>query len=471
MNKRNFINGTRCNTNRQSSINLAKFYRIINNLQRRIFVAKQQGHFRKMRKLQKLLLTAHSNRLLAVYRVCNIHAGKLDPSFNCTNSIERVVPSHTFIQLNLLLKKLKEIHLNQWKPTFNKIIYSSKSSSTRSIEFGDLTVVTDQALQTIVKTALEAECKPIFKKSCYKLTKEQSVKEQSVHDAIQYTRTMYESNTRSIKNWVVKVSIKKCFELISQDFLTKFLHSFPAKRIIHSWLNIVIDNFSLVKTQNNMIKILFATIVFNHIKNVLNISNNKREKIKDKNTIVHYRNEFIVTCKTKEDALQIRGELYLLLNSGGLDSHSIVCDIYHITEGFNFLGFNIRLYRNRGQEKLIIKPSKESVLKLKNKLKKIWIESNGSSVDKIIKNFNPIISKWTNYFKIGNSSKIFKMLDHFMYCRQRRFTRRAHSNKSYKWIQQRYWRLLYLRNKYKWVFGCKETGAYMSKFTWTKNSN
>lgn len=455
MNKKDFINGTRCNTNRQSSINLAKFYRIIHNLQRRIFVAKQQGRFRIMRKLQKLLLTAHSNRLLAIHQVCKIHAGKSNPGIS--NLLFLVHSEQLF-----LVKKLQEIHLNKWKPTLNKIVYSSKSN--RKLRARDITIVIDQVLQTIVKTALEPEWKAIFQKSCYKLSKEPFV-----HDVIQYINNLY--NTRSIKNWIVKVNIKKYFDSISQDFLTKFLHSFPAKRIIQSWFNVRVGNFSLVKTQDNIIKILLANIILKNIKTALNISNNKREKITEKNTIVHYGNEFIVTCKTEEDALKIREKLNLLLSSSGLDIENI--KIRHITEGFNFLGFNIRLYTKKkyGKQKLIIKPSKESVLKFKKKLRKMWMESNGSPVGKIITNLNPVIRRWANYFKIGHSSKIFKYLDHFMYCRQLRFTRRAHSRKSSKWIQQRYWRLLYLRHKYKRVFGCKETGDYMLKFQWTKNKN
>nr|YP_002000399.1 putative reverse transcriptase [Oedogonium cardiacum]ABU88187.1 putative reverse transcriptase [Oedogonium cardiacum]ACC97272.1 putative reverse transcriptase [Oedogonium cardiacum] len=458
MNKMIFINGTRYNTNKQSSINYAKFYRIINNLQRRIFVAKQQGRFRIMRKLQKLLLTAHSNRLLAVHQVCKLYAGNTyTPTTERVSHFLFLAPSKQLF----LVKKLKEIHLNKWKPTFNtRTLYESKSN--RKLRARDITVVTDQALQRIVKTALEPEWGAIFQKYCYKLPKEQSV-----HDVIQYTRTLYE-NTRSIKNWIVKVNIKRCFDSISQDFLTKLLHSFPAKRIMKSWFNVEVGNFSLIKTQDthSIVSVLFGNIISNHIKKTLNIFNNKRGNIKEKNRIVHYKNEFIVICKTEEDALKIREGVHLLLHSGGLDIGSI--QISHITEGFNFLGFNIRLYNRK--QKLIIKPSKESVLKLKKKLKKMWIKSNGSPIAKIIKNFNLIIRRWADYFKIGNSSKIFKLLDYFMYRRQLRFTRRTHSKKSCKWIQQRYWSLLYLKHMYNCmkVFGCKETGAYMLKFTWTK---
>ena len=440
MKKIDFINGTRYNTKKQSSINLTKYNRIIHNLKRRIFLSKQQGRFRKMRKLQKLLLTAHSNRLLAVKQVCQI---------NTSNSNTRLSNCLFFVpseQLSNLLNKNK-IDFNKWKSTY---FFFDK---TVNLKTRDLAIITNQALQEIIKTALEPEWEPILQQSFYK--------EQSPHNVIKNIKNLYDSNL--IKNWIVKVNIKRCFDSISHEVLTKLLYAFPAKRFIQSFLNS--GNFSLVKKQNNIFKVLIKNIVLHDIKKVLRISNDNREK--DKKTIIHYSNEFLVACKTKEDALKIKEEINLWLHSHNLLTSDST--IQHIREGFNFLGFNIRLYDNKkcGKRRLIIQPSKDSILQIKNKLKRIWIESNGFPIGKIIKKFNPIIRKWANYFKKGNPSKIFKLLDSFMYFRQLRFVKRAHSRKSWKWIQQRYWRLLSLKNKNKCVFGCKETGYYMLKFSWT----
>ena len=40
------------------------------------------------------------------------------------------------------------------------------------------------------------------------------------------------------------------------------------------------------------------------------------------------------------------------------------------------------------------------------------------------------------------------------------------ANKSNKWRKRKYWGKLNLSRKDKWVFGDKETGAYMLKFSW-----
>jgi RNA-directed DNA polymerase len=442
MNNLNFINGTRCNT----KIKLAKYNRIINNLKRRIFVAKQQGRFRIMRKLQNLLIKAHSNRVLAAKKVYQIS----------DSNIVFLSEHSNFI------KKLKEINLNKWKPRVKQLLCTPKLDNNFIVH--NIDVLTDRALQIIIKNALEPEWEAICQKSFF-----QFKKEQSPHDVIQYINYLY--NTRSIKKWIVRVKVKNRFDFISKKFLDKLLHSFPAKKTLQLWLNVKSNgNYNLdVNKQDNILNRMLANIIFYDIKKSFNILNTKEMKMNKKNPIINYNNDFIISCKTKEDALRIRKEISLLLNSYGLLINNI--EIQHIKEGFNFLGFNIRLYNNNkyGNHKLIIQPSKDSVFKIKQKLKEIWMKANGFSIRKIIKNFNPIILRWAHYFKIGKSSKILKLLDLFMYRRQLRFTKKAHPRKSVKWVEQRYWRLLSLGQKTRLVFGCKETGAYMLKFSWIKN--
>lgn len=51
--------------------------------------------------------------------------------------------------------------------------------------------------------------------------------------------------------------------------------------------------------------------------------------------------------------------------------------IIHLTEGFDFLGFTIRQYRNqhtRSGYKLLITPSKASVLRIRSHLRGAWRE-------------------------------------------------------------------------------------------------
>jgi hypothetical protein len=89
-------------------------------------------------------------------------------------------------------------------------------------------------------------------------------------------------------------------------------------------------------------------------------------------------------CETKEDAEQVQGILTDWLNERGLTLSQEKTRIVHLTEGFEFLGFNIRHYpaplTSRTGWKLLIKPSKESVQEVQKKLKVLWAKVQGTNV-------------------------------------------------------------------------------------------
>lgn len=107
--------------------------------------------------------------------------------------------------------------------------------------------------------------------------------------------------------------------------------------------------------------------------------------------------------------------------------------IVHLTEGFDFLGFNIRHYpapkTARSGYKLLIKPSKESVSKFKERVRHEWMNLKGHNVMEILKRLNPIVRGWANYFRIGVSKHTFETLDRWMLTRCARHIRSNHSRK------------------------------------------
>jgi RNA-directed DNA polymerase len=117
--------------------------------------------------------------------------------------------------------------------------------------------------------------------------------------------------------------------------------------------------------------------------------------------------------------------------------------IVHLTEEFDFLGFNIRHYpapqTSRTGWKLLIKPSKESVQEVREKIKKLWDKAQGSNAQAVLSKLNPIIRGWANYFRTAVAKEIFSGLDRWMFYKADRYTRRSHPKKSKDWRQQRYW--------------------------------
>src|ERR1700682_4906574 len=86
-----------------------------------------------------------------------------------------------------------------------------------------------------------------------------------------------------------------------------------------------------------------------------------------KRAVVRYADDFVVFCETEEDALEVKDRILpVWLAERGLALSPEKTRIVHLTEGFDFLSFNIRHdatpLTTRTGWKLLIKPSKKEVV-------------------------------------------------------------------------------------------------------------
>lgn len=81
--------------------------------------------------------------------------------------------------------------------------------------------------------------------------------------------------------------------------------------------------------------------------------------------------------------------------------------ITHIDQGFDFLGHNIRKYK----EKLLIKPSKDSVKTFLAHIRDIIARAKATSAKDLINILNPKIRGWTNYYRHAVSKAVFSKVD------------------------------------------------------------
>jgi len=152
----------------------------------------------------------------------------------------------------------------------------------------------------------------------------------------------------------------------------------------------------------------------------------------------------------------------------GLEFSSQKTQIVHITDGFNFLGFNIRQYQSPTKTgwKLLIKPSKDSVNKIRERLRKEWNALKGKRVEQVIKVLNPIIRGQAHYYRSAVASQTFNQLDHYLFSKQFRWAKWNHPQQSKSWRQKKYWGMLNPNRLDHWVFGTKKAGEYLFKYSW-----
>jgi RNA-directed DNA polymerase len=70
--------------------------------------------------------------------------------------------------------------------------------------------------------------------------------------------------------------------------------------------------------------------------------------------------------------------------------------------------------------------------------------------------------------RIGVSSQVYSALDDYMWKLLYKWAKRTHPNKSRRWRMDRYFGRFNRSRNNRWVFGDKDTGAYLPKFAWTK---
>ena len=73
----------------------------------------------------------------------------------------------------------------------------------------------------------------------------------------------------------------------------------------------------------------------------------------------------------------------------------------------------------------------------------------------MIRELNPIIRGWANFYKTVCSKETYSYCDYILYQQIKRWAQRRHPNKSKSWVADRYWHSQSNRN---WVFGVKKKG-------------
>ena len=441
------------------SIDWQKTNRVVKNLRQRIFKATCSENWKTVRNLQRLLMKSHSNLLLAVRRCTQLNQGKKTPGIDGLVVLD---PKGRGILVDTLNKFIP------WKPIPTKRVYIPKANGKKR-PLGIPSLI-DRCLQAIVKNALEPCWEAQFERSSYGFRPGRST-----HDAIEKIFRGIRPNGR--KKWVVDADIKGCFDNIDHDFLIKTIGNFPARKLIHQWLKagyVEENTFNRTEAgtpQGGLISPLLANIALHGMEQALGIRYDRRGQIMGNRIVIRYADDFVCLCETQEDARVVINHLNQWLKTRGLKLNEEKTKIVHITEGFDFLGFNVRHYEDRSSKsgyKLLIKPNKQAVKDIKLKIKQVWLKHQACNVKTIIAKLNPIIRGWANYYKVGVSRKVFESLDAWMHKRARRYAKRMHPKKNETWRKERYFGRFNLKRNDKWVFGDFSSGIHLLKFSWFK---
>ncbi|WP_328541145.1 hypothetical protein OHT17_51150 [Streptomyces sp. NBC_00371] len=154
-------------------------------------------------------------------------------------------------------------------------------------------------------------------------------------------------------------------------------------------------------------------------------------------------------CTSKEEAETVKSRLDNWLEPRGLRFNEEKTRILHLSEGFDFLGFNVR----RHGDSLIITPSKDAVKRIRNRLRSEMQALLGQSITVVLRRLSPIVRGWSAYYRTVISSKTFSALDSYVWTLTYKWAKRSHPKKSKHWIISKYFGRLNRSKNNNWVFG------------------
>ena len=400
--------------------------KMVYRLQTRIFKAKRRGDIKQVHRLQKLLMKSRSAKLLAVRRVTQDNAGKKTAGVDGVKSLR---PKQR-------LELADNLHLtDKSRPTRRVMIPKPGTAEKRPL---GIPCLIERARQTLVKLALEPEWEAVFEPNTYGFRTGRGA-----HDAIQ---AIFSSVAQKSK-YVLDADIAKCFDKIDQKALLTKLNTFPTlTRQVKAWLKsgVVLDGQLFPTTegvpQGGSVSPLLALVALHGLETAIG------ERVHtDRSTIpirvCFYADDFVILHPSLSVILQCKSVVEDWLKGMSLElkpsktriSHTLTP--YEGNVGFDFLGFNIRQYpvgkhqsgQNRYGKKLgfkaLIQPSKSKVALHTQKIRDTIDALKTAPQAALIKQLNPIIRGWCNYYSRVCSKQTFSSCDYVMWSQLRAWAR------------------------------------------------
>lgn len=426
----------------------------------RIFAASQAGDLKTVRNLQKLMLRSRSNALLSVRRVAQENAGRKTPGIDGRTAL---LPS-----LKADLADQVQRRRTTWRPRPVRRVFIPKANGKKR-GLG-IPVLMDRALQAVAVNALEPEWEARFEARTYGFRPGRGC--QDAIASIFWTMP----NSRVKRRWVLDADLTAAFDRADHARILDQLGTFPARGMVAGWLKAgVVDQGRLTPTdrgtpQGGVISPLIFNIALHGMAAAAGTRwewNPRREceaSVPGTPVVVVYADDLVTLCDSRDQALAVKSRLTPWLAQRGLAFNEDKTRIVHISEGFNFLGFSVRRYG----EKLLTKPSKDAVKRIKARLAAEIRALRGANAAAVLHAINPIVRGWAAYYRGAASKATFTALDNYLWRLLYKWACCRHPGKPKRWITQRYFGQFHATRQDKWVFGDRETGAYLQKFAWTR---
>lgn len=433
----------------------------VRRLRQRIFKAAQEKDPATVRNLQKLMLRSWSNTLISVRQATQRNAGRK------TAGIDGQVALTSQARMELAVQVHRDA--SSWRPRAVKRVYIPKAGNRAKLRPLGIPVIADRCHQGRVRAALEPEWEARFETKSYGFRPGRSC-----HDAISAIYIVCRGSLAK-RVWALDADLAAAFDKIDHSRLLEALGSFPARDMVRDWLKAGVfetgKGFAPTDEgtpQGGVISPLLLNVALHGLEQAAGVryrttGNHAGETVPGSPLVVRYADDLVALCHSRQQAEQVKAKLAEWLTPRGLSFNEGKTRIVELATGFDFLGFNVRRY----DQKLLIKPSKAAIQRIRERLRVEMRTLRGSNAAAVIAALNPVIKGWAAYYRGVVSKKTFSALDDYLWKLTYKWAIHSHANKPKRWVVARYFGKFNKFRNDRWVFGDAASGVHLAGFAWT----
>jgi len=256
--------------------------------------------------------------------------------------------------------------------------------------------------------------------------------------------------------WVLEADIRDYFGSIAHDKLMKLVGERVSDcrmlKLLRQWLQAGVMEEGAVRStvagtpQGGVISPLLANIYLHVLDRVWS------RHCAHLGTLVRYADDFVVMCRTQADCEEARRRVDHILLKLGLQLHPDKTRSVELTEGkegFDFLGCHLhkrmsgRLWEQQRLRRYYLQrwPSRRAMKRVRERVRQLTPRGRcHADMRGVIAQLNPILRGWGQYFRSGNASDQFNMVDSYVVrrlkkLRQKRKGRNLQAGESQKWTR------------------------------------
>lgn len=252
--------------------------------------------------------------------------------------------------------------------------------------------VRDRVVQTALRNVLEPIFERTFAEHSYGFRPEKGCK-----DALRQVDRLLKGGY----TWVVDADLKSYFDTISHERLMALVRERVADgrvlELIESFLAqpILEELKEWTPTegtpQGAVVSPLLANVYLNPLDHLMGQRGYE---------MVRYADDFVVLCRSEEEAKRALEEIQRWTAQAGLKLHPTKTRLVDLEQpgGFDFLGYHFERSR-RKPGKINRWPRKKSLEKIKETIRELTPRSNGHSMSFVIESINRTLRGWFEYYK------------------------------------------------------------------------